>query len=80
MLLRVTRPNLQEIIGKCHIHSECHWHSFVPCILLPFIAVTVPMTALRYTPNEKFIVSAGLDGSLRVWTHLFKPVSACVSA
>ncbi len=38
------------------------------------LSVTIPMTALRYTPNEKFIVTAGLDGSIRVWTHIFKPV------
>lgn len=41
--------------------------------------MTIPITALRYTPNEKYIVTAGLDGSIRVWTHLFKPVTAIPS-
>lgn len=32
------------------------------------------MTRIMYTHDDRFIVTAGMDGSVRVWTHVFKLV------
>jgi WD40 repeat protein len=44
-------------------------------------AVTLGITNIMYTPDERHIVTTGMDGSLRVWTHMFKqvwPRGACL--
>jgi hypothetical protein len=28
-----------------------------------------------YTPDDRYIVTGALDGSIRIWTHVFKEVS-----
>lgn len=37
--------------------------------------MTIPMTKVLYTPDDRFIITAAMDGSVRIWTHVFKQVS-----
>jgi WD40 repeat protein len=34
------------------------------------------MTRIMYTPDERYIVTGAMDGSVRIWTHVFKEMRA----